>query len=198
MVVPKKEEFKLIKAIVGDKSVYVEWVEREMWNGVNYEIPGNKTFPFIPHQDLVEVRDSLREYLMRSHHHYDMYETAIKYLKGEQKQKVTDAFLDLVQKVEVTSISISGENQLRGAVISGKIESNNKSKAAINSPRIVFSSDKIGYETNVEGQCELLESEIYEYIFNKKRAVKDLFDQKDGDSPKEEKKSPSQPVAEEV
>ena len=50
----------------------------------------------------------------------------------------------------------------------------------MNTPRIVFSSDKLGYEQQVKNQIEMIEREVYKYLFEGKKAQQDLFDNKDG------------------
>jgi len=88
----------------------------------------------------------------------------------------------LLNSVEVTSISVSGEGGLRGVVISGKIQTWNKSKTPLHTPRIVFESTKIGIEIDVQGQVELADEEAYKYLFDNKKMNKDLFDPVDDDT----------------
>jgi len=170
------DQFTLKKAKIGDTSVECDFEENRVIDGKGHLIVHNVKCDYIPHPDLIRLRDTLREYLVKAYHLGTGYEVAIKYLKGEQKKIAEDGMIDLYDKVEITGISIGGDDQLRGVVISGKIQSFNKSKCAMNTPRIVFSSEKLGYELDVEGQVELIEREIYKYLFEGKKAQKDLFD----------------------
>ena len=52
-------------------------------------------------------------------------------------------------------------------------------KSPLNSPRLVFSSDNLGYEKIVEKQSELVRIEVYKYLFEGKGAQAELFDQKE-------------------
>lgn len=175
------DQFTLKKAKISDTGVDCDFEEKRVIDGTAQVIEHNVKAKYIPHPDLTRLRDTLREYLVKAYHLNIGYDTAIKYLKGEQKKIAEEGMIDLYNKIEVTGISIGGEEQLRGVVISGKIESNNKSKCAMNTPRIVFSSEKLGYELDVEGQIELIEREIYKYLFEGKKAQKELFDSKSDD-----------------
>jgi len=178
------DQFTLKKAKIGETSVQCEFEENRVIDGKAHLIAHTISCSYIPHPDLIRLRDTLREYLVKAYHLGSGYEVAIKYLKGEQKKIAEDGMIDLYDKVEITGISIGGDEQLRGVVISGKILSFNKSKCAMNTPRIVFSSEKLGYELDVEGQIELIEREVYKYLFEGKKAQQDLFD---GDEKKSNK-----------
>lgn len=181
------DSFTLKKAVIGDTSVECSFEEKRVIDDTAQVIDHTVKAKYIPHPDLIRLRDTLREYLVKAYHLDSGYELAIKYLKGEQKTKAEEGMIDLYEKIEVTGISIGGDEQLRGVVISGKIESNNKSKCAMNTPRIVFSSEKLGYELDVEGQVELIEREVYKYLFEGKKAQKDLFDDDGNDGDNTEK-----------
>jgi hypothetical protein len=182
------DQFTLKKAKISKSEVEVDFEENRVIDGKAHVITHNVKAKYIPHPDLIEYRDKLRTYLVNAYSLNLGYDLAIKYLKGEQKQKAEEGMIDLIDKVEVTGISIGGENQLRGCVVSGKIESNNKSKCAMNTPRIVFSSEKLGFEKDVEGVVELIEKEVYKYLFDGKTAEPSLFDASDekGDVPNAE------------
>lgn len=171
------DQFTMKKAKIGNTSVECDFEENRVIDGKAHVIQHSIKCSYIPHPELIRLRDTLREYLVKTYHLDLGFETAIKYLKGEQKKIAEDGMIDLYDKVEITGISIGGEEQLKGVVISGKITSFNKSKCAMNTPRIVFSSEKLGYELDVEGQVEMIEREVYKYIFEGKKAQQDLFDE---------------------
>ena len=172
----KLDNFDLKKVKIQNDFVECEFNEKRTIDGVSHTLVHTLKAKYIPHPDLLYSRDKLKDVLIKSHHHHEVYNEAIEYLKGEQKEKVEKAFLDICNKIEVTGVSISGDEQLKGAVVTGKIESHNGSKCAVNSPRIVFSSDKIGNEKDVEKIVELLTIETYKYLFEGKRAQTSLFD----------------------
>ncbi len=182
------DNFTLKKASIANDGVTAEYEEKRVIEGVAQVIEHTVKAKYTPHPDLINYRDSLKEYLIGAMSLNKGFDLAIKYLKGEQKKKVEEAILDLYSAVEITGVSVGGSDQLRGVVISGKIESYNKSKCALNTPRIVYSSEKIGIEVDVEGQLEMIEREIYKYLFEGKKAQAELFDSSDdkGDVPKAE------------
>ena len=160
------------KAVIDDQAQVIE-----------YDVKAK----YFPHPDILKLRNKLREYLVKAYHLDEGYEEALKYLKGEQKKNTQEKMMDLYDKIEVTGISIGGDDQLRGVVISGKIESNNKSKCAMNTPRIVFSSDKLGYEQDVQGIIDEIEEEVHAYLFKNKKAQAELFESHQAEVPNEEK-----------
>lgn len=178
----KYENFTLKKAVIGKESIDCTFEEIRVVDGQSKTVNHKITSNIPPHPDMIKLRDTLRDYLIKAYHLNTGYDLAIKYLKGQQKEKANDALLDMYNLIEVTGISIGGDEQLRGVVISGKIESNNGFKCAMNTPRIVFSSEKLGYEEDVEHQIDLIDIELYKYLFENKKAQLDLFD---NDEPKD-------------
>ena len=181
--------FDLVKAIIKNDSVFVEFTD---WiDGDNEEtIVDTRTInrPLTPHADLIDIRDTFKEYLMRSQGHYDIFDEAIKYLKGEKKQNVVDKFNAIKNDINITEIHITGKNDLKGVVIKGTIKSWKQNKV-IKTPKIIFSGEEIGIETNVQGQCELLEEEIKEFLFHNKKGIKELFDKEPNERGVEEPES---------
>lgn len=176
-----EEAFKLKKVKFDGKKISIDYEEKTVnKKGVAemlvYTVESDSR---LPHQDLINGLSMLREPLMRSLRYYDMKDVALEFLGADQKKKVTDKFLDLVNDVEVTGISIGGSNQLKGVVITGKIKNEVTGKSSLNSPRIVFASDKLGYEDIVEQVAEKIGRECYNYVYSNKKAVKDLFDEED-------------------
>jgi len=171
------DDFTLKGCKISDKGVDATFEEKRLIDGVNKTINHNISADYQPHPDLLGYRDSLKDYLILAYGFNSVFDEATKYLKGEQKQKIEEKMIDISERIEVTGISISGQDQLRGVVISGKIKSFNNSKCAINTPRIVYSSDKIGIEVDVEGQIEMIEREVFKYLYENKKAQTDLFDE---------------------
>lgn len=173
------DDFTLKKVKISDTGIEADFEEKRVVDDQAQIVTHSVGAKYIPHPDIIKKRNGLREYLTKAYHLEEGYEMAIKYLKGDQKSKAEEKMMDLYDKVEVTGISIGGDEQLRGVVISGKILSNNKSKCAMNTPRIVFSSDKLGYESDVEEKINDLEKEVFAYLFEGKKAQKELFNNDD-------------------
>lgn len=171
----KRDDFTLKKVKFTFPGLNCDFYEKRVIEDSAETIETNRKSKYNPHPDLVSFKNDLKHYLVKAFHLLEGYDIAEKYLKGEQKQKAIDGKIELLQKVEVTGVSVGGSDELEGIVISGKIESNNGSKCAINTPRIVFSSDKLGYEKEVQSIFELLENEVYKYIFDGKSGEATLF-----------------------
>lgn len=170
----KRDQFTMKKVKFNNPGLTAVFTEKRDIEGNIETIQTSKTAKYNPHPDLVAHKNSLKHYLAKCYGFHIGFDIAEKYLKGEQKQKAIDAKIEHYDKIQVTGVSISGEEDLVGAVISGKIESNNGSMIAMNTPRIVFSSDKIGYEKEVQKICELIEIETYKYLFNGKSSQQSL------------------------
>lgn len=186
----KRDKFQLKSVRISKEGVDATFTESRSIDKetkkINHSIESN----IAPHPDLIELRDKLKSCLIAAFGFDSVHNEAEKYLKGAQMTKVNDKYLDILGKIEVTKVSISGEDQLRGAVVSGKMESFNGSKCAINTPRIVFSSNKVGLEKTTQETVDLIAIETYKYFYENKRAQLDLFD-KPG---KTSKKNPQKAV----
>jgi hypothetical protein len=176
MITLGQGDFELKSARITDNEVKVKFNQKRVVKGVTETFLTEMDGDVIPHPDLLAVRDTLKEYLMRSLNDYQVIEEARKYLKGEQLDKVESKFSALELENHVTGFTISGQDHLVGVIITGKAKNQMGGYSAKNSPRIVYSSDKLGYETDVQGQIELLERELFKYLFENKKANKDLFD----------------------
>lgn len=181
----KRDNFKLKSARMSKEGVDATFVETRNVDGESKPILHHIESSIVPHPDLLDLRDKLKMVLVKAFGFDSVLNEAEKHVpKGAKMTKVTNKYLDVLNKIEVTKVSISGEDQLRGAVVSGKIESFNGAKSAINSPRVVFSSEKIGLEKDTQKTVDLICIEVYKYFFENKRAQLDLFDDKNKDKPK--------------
>lgn len=179
----KFDDFTMKKVKVTDKGVNVIFEVKRVIDDEAQIIEHTITAKYQPHPDLTHYLTEMREFLFKAYGMNKGFDIALKYLKGEQKKKAEDAMSEQLRSITVMGISVSGEDQLRGAVISGKCTSFNEAKQAMNSPRIVFSSEKIGIEQDVETMCELLTKEVYKYIFEGKKAQAELFDNQKKEEP---------------
>lgn len=187
-IMPKSiEDFELKKVIFHEKKVEIEAINKVVRDDQGKSDELGYTMDAIPHQDLVDIKNSLKKYLLMAYGIQQAHERAMGYAMKGKIESIENDLLDFYQKVEVTRISIAGEKQLRGVVISGKIKSFNDSKIALNTPRIVFSSDKLGFEEDVEAAIEGINQEIWLMMTEGKRAAASLFDGHEEEELEEEK-----------
>ncbi|MGR3218504.1 MAG: hypothetical protein ACUZ8H_01620 [Candidatus Anammoxibacter sp.] len=175
LVAMKLDNFSLKKARIFDGSIECHFEENKIVNEEPRVVQHTTKAPYIPHPDLLEFRDDLKPFLMQSLCMTDQYEHDIKYLKAGQKKSATDQHKAYCNKVVVTGITISGEDQLRGAIITGKVKNRMDGYSALNSPRVIFSSEKLGFESKVQNLVGLIEIEIFKCIFENKSSQETLF-----------------------
>lgn len=82
---------------------------------------------------------------------------------------------NLMGRLEVRGISLSGSGDNRGVVISGQLSVDNGQQTAVNSPRMKFGYVAFGFEEELERIVTLIEDEVYESLFNGKKAQLELF-----------------------
>ena len=97
--------------------------------------------------------------------------------KANKKQNETARnFADeLLQKIEVRGISLSGQDDNVGVVVTGLLEVFAGQKTAIISPRIKFSNINYGCEEELEDIISRIETEVYAFLFKGKKAQLELF-----------------------
>lgn len=97
--------------------------------------------------------------------------------KATKKQNETARnFADeCLGNIEVRGISLSGEGDNLGCVLTGLFTTGNNQKTAINSPRIKFSVESFGFEEELETIISDVENEVYAFLFKGKKAQLELF-----------------------
>ena len=162
----KKANFELKKFKIKDGKVISDYTylhdenpdsEKRLYPGVR--------IPLQPHQDLTCLFLQLREYLLKEYY--------------------IEATPENLCQVTVTSISLSGEDENLGVVISGVLESLHGGKIAMNTSRIVFSKDDTGLEGEVDAIIDSVIDEGFKYLFKGKRADPTLFEETENEEKKE-------------
>jgi len=170
-----RDNFKVKKVRVSDEGVEATFQETRIIAGQTHIIEHDAKAKYLPHPDLTGFMEDLKIYLYKAYGINVGFDLALNYSKGGQKQKCEQSKTDVLAEIEVTAISVSGTGDLKGAVISGKTISFNDAKVAMNTPRIVFKSEKLGFEQEVEQKIGLIESEVYKYFYEAKSSQESLF-----------------------
>jgi len=89
---------------------------------------------------------------------------------------------ELLNKIEVRGISLSGKDDNVGVVLTGLFTVINNQKTCINSPRMKFSNIVYGFEEELEEIIGRLEAEVYLFLFKGKKAELELFSADGGPS----------------
>lgn len=176
----KEDEFDLQKFKIDKDSMKVEFNEVRKTNDGTIKIPHSMEPPFQPHPDLLDLLSRMKSYVLKQYDYNTIYALRT---KGNEEMKA--AWKELNQNLTVTGFTLIGSENLKGAIITAKIKTESGTRA-LPTGRIVFSSDKLGYEKECEVLTDELKKEVYSCLFENKRAQLDLF-QDESKSKKETK-----------
>lgn len=181
MKTPEKKAFSLSKVKVingGGLDVHFEVEEAcgaEVYRE-NYHLTSGKEI----HPDLQKLFDKLKPIMARVYHlsfFRSLMETPDFKATKKQKELAEEAFKEVIDKLRVTGVSLSGKDDNVGVVLTGTFTADSNQKMAINSHRMKFNSERYGFEEEMEEIVGEIESEVYEFLFNNKKAQLEIFDQ---------------------
>ena len=150
----KFEDFLLKKSKVKQGVVEIEY-------SLNVKTNGSIRHPLItdkiemPHPDLIASIDAFHETLMQS-----------------WGMKTDDQ--ELGESVTVTGVDVSGKDDLKGLIITGK-KAVTSGAVAMNSPRIRFNGSAFGFEEQVETFFGIHVTEVFKALYDNKSAQLTLF-----------------------
>lgn len=101
--------------------------------------------------------------------------------KGNKKQtELARSYeKEILQNIDVRGISLSGEKDNIGVVITAVLTVMKNQKTAINCPRIKFATVNFGFEEDLEQILRDIEVEVYKFLFEDKQAQLSLFNPTD-------------------
>lgn len=143
--------------------------------------------PTIPHPIFVDALAALKMFLCRSIGMFDMQTVINADTHEQEERRAAKTLAPIVEKfinhrlslVTVNGISLSGEGNTEGVIISGTYTTPTNAKVAINSPRIQFNRDVFKFETELAELCNAVCEEAYEYIYEGKKGQATLIDEED-------------------
>lgn len=181
MKTPEKKAFSLSKVKVingGGLDVHFEVEEAcgaEVYRE-NYHLTSGKEI----HPDLQKLFDKLKPIMARVYHlsfFRSLMETPDFKATKKQKELAEEAFKEVIDKLRVTGVSLSGKDDNVGVVLTGTFTADSNQKMAINSHRMKFNSERYGFEEEMEEIVGEIESEVYEFLFNGKKSQLEIFDE---------------------
>lgn len=181
MKTPSEKGFALNKVKVisgGGLDVHFEVEEScgsEIYNE-HYHLSSTKEI----HPDLRKLFEKLRPIMARVYH-LSFFRTLLdmpefKATKA-QRELAEIAFGEVINKISVTGIYMSGKDDNVGVVITGTFTADSNQKMSINSHRMKFIDTRYGFEEELEEICGDIESEVYAFLFKNKKAQLELFDE---------------------
>lgn len=181
----KESEFDLQKVKFDKDEMLAEFIAVRQANEGVTRTPMTMRPTLTPHPDLKDIFDVMKPYVLKQYDYHKLF-VARTDLKKEDKSKTSEAWAELLRNVTVTGFTLTGSENLKGAIITAKLKTESGTRA-MPTGRIVFSSDKLGYEKEVEALIEEAQTEVYRCLFENKRSQLDMFDQDPAET-KESKK----------
>lgn len=130
------------------------------------------------HPDLRACFDKLKPVLARVYH-MSFFRTLLDSpdfgASKLQQEFAETAFAEIMQKINVTGVALSGSDENVGFVISGTFTADSNQKMAINSHRMKFKDTRYGFEQECEEIIATLEEEAYAFLYEGKKAQLELF-----------------------
>lgn len=181
MKVPDEKAFALSKVkTISDGGLDVHFEVEEVC-GVeiyreNYHVCSTKEI----HPDLQRLFDKLKPIMARVYHlsfFRSLLETPDFKATKKQCELAESAFSEVLKKLNVTGISLSGKDDNVGVVLTGTFTADSNQKMAINSHRMKFKDSRYGFEEEMEEIIGEIESEVYAFLFKNKKAQLEIFDE---------------------
>lgn len=132
------------------------------------------------HPDLKKLFDQLKPIMARVYHlsfFRSLMETPDFKATKKQQELAEEAFKEVLVKLDVTGISLSGKDDNVGVVLTGTFTADSNQKMAINSHRMKFKDERYGFEEEMERIIGEIESEVYQFLFKNQKAQLELFDE---------------------
>lgn len=179
MPIPTKEKFALSKVkLLKDGGLDVHYEVTEVVGNESYTNKYHVLSAKDIHPDLRELFNDLRPIMGRIFN-ITSYKSmmATPDFKATKKQlEIADLFADeCLKNIEVRGVSLSGQDDNVGVVLTGLFTVSNNQKTAINSPRLKFNTETFGFEEELETIVNSIGNEVYGFLFEGKKAQLELF-----------------------
>ena len=170
MLIPNEKSFVLSKVkLVKDGGLDVHYEVTEVSGNESYTNKYHVESAKDIHPDLRKCFERLRPIMGR------IFESTDFKANKKQQEFARDYADEVLKNIEVRGVSLSGQDDNVGVILTGLYTVSNNMKTAINSPRIKLSSVSFGFEEELEDILSEIESEVYLFLFKGKRAQLSLF-----------------------
>lgn len=179
MPIPTKEKFSLSKVkLLKDGGLDVHYEVTEVVGNESYTNKYHVLSAKDIHPDLCHLFNDLRPIMGRVFN-ITSFKTMIATPEFKATKKQTDiaaAFAEeCLDNIEVRGVSLSGQDDNVGVVLTGLFTISNNQKTAINTPRMKYNVETFGFEEELENIVCDIENEVYAFLFEGKKAQLELF-----------------------
>lgn len=182
--VPAKEKFALSKVkLIRDGGLDVHYEVVEVIGNESYTNKYHVVSAKDIHPDLRRWFERLRPIMGRVFN-ITSFKTLVATpgFKATKEQKaLAEAFAnECLGNIEVRGVHLSGQDDNVGVVLTGLFTISNGMKTALNTPRMKFNTESLGFEEELEQIVWEIENEVYAFLFEGKRAQLELFGDDNG------------------
>lgn len=183
MPIPTKEKFSLSKVkLLKDGGLDVHYEVTEVVGNESYTESYTNKYHVLSakdiHPDLRSLFNDLRPVMGRIFN-ITSFKTMIATpeFKATKKQtEIAESFAEeCLNNIEVRGVSLSGQDDNVGVVLTGLFTVSNNQKTAINTPRLKYNTETFGFEEELENIVCDIENEVYAFLFEGKKAQLELF-----------------------
>ena len=179
MLIPSEKAFALSKVkTLKDGGLDVHYEVTEIIGNESYTNKYHVESAKDIHPDLRDCFDRLRPIMGRIFNitsFLSMVETSDFKATKKQSELSRDFADEMLKNIEVRGVSFSGQDDNVGVVLTGLFTVSNNQKTAINSPRLKFNTETLGFEEELEEIAADIETEVYAFLFKGKKAQLELF-----------------------
>ena len=133
------------------------------------------------HEDFRVKVKSLSEFVMSIARYNDIkvvVQSDLFKASDSQKRILDKTLLELQHNIEVTGLKMTGEEANRKVTITYNLKQDNEQVKGSSTHPIFVERNDLGYESEVGEIADDIEQEVFEYLFEDKKAQETLFDQR--------------------
>ena len=178
--IPQEQNFSLTKVKLDkDDGIDIHYSVSEVVGQEHYSNEFHVKSSKQVHPDLKEHFNVLRASMARVIHFSSFRTMSVTKefnADKDQLELVQNHFEELLNKIEIRGISLSGNDDNVAVIMTALLEVGNGQKTVINTPRIKFNTETYGFEIQLEEVIQEIEKECYAFLFKGKKAQLELFD----------------------
>lgn len=173
-VIVERKDFELSKIkLVKNGGVDLIYTVKENIDGEIYHEKYHKQSLKDAHPDLINKMNELKPILARVYHlsfFKTILETEEFNSSDKQREIASDAFDEILKKIRISQLSISGKDQNMGVVISGGMIAETNQVMAMNTHHLKLEQIKYGFEEELSEIVNDIINESFEFIYENKRS----------------------------